>query len=190
MAFPFQFSAKFSALEHPNYRFRQTDFFHLRDFIKQKYNDTESDRNEIRFRLNHVFGFMSFAVTLKHDDAQLKYSIDMMPVLLTIILVLFASLFMAQGSIMLSLGIGAIAFVVLYGFSTLIVNGMVRRTLEIFVNNDMKRFEKNITKPVCIYCGKPMKTGQQVCDSCQSKSKNKSNVETQINYNYVSNDKS
>jgi CRISPR/Cas system CSM-associated protein Csm3 (group 7 of RAMP superfamily) len=97
---------------------------------------------------------------------------------------------MAQGSIMLSLGIGAGAFVVLYGFSVLIVNGMVRRVLEEFVNNDMKRFEKNIAKPVCIHCGKPMKTGQQVCDSCQSKSKNKSNEETQINYNYVSNDKS
>jgi hypothetical protein len=190
MTFPFQFSAKFSAIEHPNYRFRQTDFFHLRDFVKRKFNGVEADRNEIRFSLNNVFGFMSFSVTLKHEEAQVKYAIDMMPVLLSIILVLFASLFMAQGSIMLSLGIGAGAFVVLYGFSVLIVNGMVRRVLEEFVNNDMKRFEKNIAKPVCIHCGKPMKTGQQVCDSCQSKSKNKSNEETQINYNYVSNDKS
>jgi len=188
MAFPFQFSAKFSGIEHPNYRFRQTDFFHLRDFIKRKYHDTKSDRNEIHFSLNNVFGFMSFAVTLKNEDAQLKYSIDMMPVLLTIILVLFASLFMAQGSIMLSLGIGTVAFFVLYGFSVLIVNGMVRRTLETFVNDDMKRFEKNITKPVCIKCGKPMKTEQQVCDACQSK--NQANSETQVNYNYVSDDKS
>ncbi|MDA3909802.1 MAG: hypothetical protein PF448_00410 [Bacteroidales bacterium] len=190
MAFPFQFSAYFSAIEHPNYRFRQTDFFHLRDFVKRKYSEAEVDRNEIRFSLNNVFGFMSFAITLKHEDAKLNYSIDMMPVLLSIIFVLFASLFMAQGSIMLSLGIGAIAFVVLYGFSVLIVNGMVRRILEAFVNEDMKQFEKNIVKPVCIHCGKPMKIGQQICDSCQSKSRKAPNEETQVKYTYVSDDKS
>jgi Ca2+/Na+ antiporter len=189
MAFPFQFSAKFSALEHSNYRFRQTDFFHLRDFVKRKYTGVEADREEVRFSLNHVFGFMSFAVTLKHENAHVRYTIDMMPVLLSVILVLFASLFMAQGSIMLSIGIGFSVFVALYVFSILIVNGMVRRILESFVNDDMKRFEKNITKPVCIHCRKPMKPGQQVCDACQSKLKDKPNEETQIKYTYVSDDK-
>ncbi len=187
MAFPFHFSAKFSALEHPAYRFRQTDFFRLRDFVKRKFDDAEADRNEIRFSLNRVFGFMSFPITLKNENSQVKYSIDMMPVLLSIIFVLFVSLFMAQGSIMLSLAIGLIAFVVLYGFSVLIVNGMVRRILETFVMEDMKQFEKNIEKPVCIHCGKPMNPGQQICDSCKSKTSADKN--NQLNYTYVSEDK-
>ena len=188
MAFPFHFSADFSSVEYPAYRFRQTDFFHLRDHIKRKFSDAEADRKRISFTLPRIFGIMSFSVRVKLEDGKIRYTIDMMPVLLTVVLVLFVSLFLSMGSVMISLLVGGIALIFIYLFSLLIVNGMVRRVFEDFVTADMKKLEEKIRNPVCINCGEPMAPGQLICPHCE-KAKSKEDDLT-IKYTFTPDNKS
>lgn len=184
MGFPFHFNAKFVSVDYPSFRFRQTDFFMFRDFLKRKYPDLNVSRNELEFDLTHVFGFMNFSVRIEKKESFLHYSIDMIPVVLTTLLLLFASLFLAQGGVMLSLAIGFLSFILIYSFSVLIVNGMVRRLIEEFVKKEMKRLEDKVVNPVCIVCGTPMKAGQTKCQACEGR---KESQGPSIKYSYTPN---
>jgi hypothetical protein len=184
MAFPFDFSGKFISVEHPEYSFRQIDFYHLRDFLKRKYSTVHSERNQCQFTFRHVFGFLDFNIKILFDKNRLTYKIDMMPVFLSLIIILFFSLFVGRGSIIMSLIFGGGLFLLVYFFSLLILNGMTRRVLEEFVLNDVKRLEKSVIQPVCMHCGRKIPKGKTVCGYCENvQDKNKG---IQINYSYKS----
>jgi ribosomal protein L37E len=190
VAFPFYYSAVFTSVEYPKFEFSQSDFFELRDFVKRNHPDIEYTRNEFNFTFEKVFGFLSFNILVKYSEKKLRYSLNMMSVIFSVILVLFLSLFIAQGSLTLSLIIGLSVFVVVYVFSVLIVNGMVRKVLEDFVIGKIKKYELEIKKAICERCGKKVNTGEKICSTCLNGETTLEEDEIIIKYSYKESRKS
>lgn len=190
MAFPFYYTAVFKSVEYPKFEFSQSEFFELRDFVKKNHSDLEYTRNEFNFTFEKVFGFLSFNILVKYSEKKLRYRLDMMSVIFTVILVLFLSLFIARGSLTLSLIIGFFVFIIVYIFSVLIVNGMVRKVLEDFVVAKIKKYESEIKKSTCERCEKQVKLGEKNCSTCLNENENQDDDETIITYSYKKSRKS
>lgn len=194
MPFPFEYTTSFTSFEYPDFKFSQSLFFQLRDFFDRKFSLNEKSRDAFNFNFEKVFGFLSFSVTILFRDKKLMYKIDMIPALILVLAIVFLSMFITNSSIMISLLIGVIALFLVYILCLLVVNGMVRREIETFVQKEIKRFEKESQAPVCIKCGSKISPQSTYCEHCGYRFGNNNKTETDssdgnmnIRYNYKHN---
>ncbi|MFO7789060.1 MAG: zinc ribbon domain-containing protein [Bacteroidota bacterium] len=166
MSFPFEYTTSFTSFEYPDFKFSQSLFFQLRDFFDRKFSLNDKTRNSFNFSFDKVFGFLSFSVTILFHEKKLVYKIDMVPALILVLAVVFISMFITNSSIMISLLIGVIALFLVYILCLLVVNGMVRREIETFVQKEIKRIEKESQPPVCVKCGSEISPQSTYCQHC------------------------
>ncbi|MEA3447832.1 MAG: zinc-ribbon domain-containing protein [Bacteroidota bacterium] len=165
----------------------------LRDHVDRKHSLSQKYRNWFRFSFDKVFGFLSFVVTVSYDDKKLWYKIDMTPALILVVGIVFISMFITSSSIMNSLLIGLISLFLVYVLCLLVVNGMVRRDIEDFVQKEIKQIEKSVHNPVCIRCGAELPPGAKKCSKCGYPDDNNdvsdnTDAEVSVKYNYKHND--
>ncbi len=194
MAFPFDYKHKFNAYEFPDYQISQSDFQRLKRLADNKYELNHDERNEFGFAFNRVFGFLSFSITLMYREKSLWYRIDMIPAIILVLGIVFVSMFITNSTIITSLIIGAVALVLIYTLSLLVVNGMVRRFIESYVSKTVEQLEKKSQHPVCINCGAEISPGDKTCPKCgypeqKSDSANASASGLNVNYSYKSDKK-
>jgi ribosomal protein L40E len=192
VSFPFEYKTGFTSFEYPDFKFSQSRFFLLRDHVDRKHSLSQKHRNWFRFSFDKVFGFLSFVVTVSYDDKKLWYKIDMTPALILVVGIVFISMFITSSSIMISLLIGLISLFLVYVLCLLVVNGMVRRAIEDFVQKEIKQIEKSVHNPVCIKCGAKLNPGDKSCRHCGYPDENndhtdKTDDKLRVTYNYKNN---
>lgn len=166
MAFPFEYKTDFQSVEHTNFTMDQRKFILLRQFMKRKFPEAEMDKSTISYTLDKVFGVLSFDITILYEEKRMYYKIDMIPVFLISLFFAFLAFFIQTNSVIAPLMIGFLALVLIYFSSLIIVNGMVRRALEDFVEDYKKRKEPPLGKSCCLYCGEILPPGHTKCPHC------------------------
>ncbi|MGC9331951.1 MAG: hypothetical protein ACP5DZ_08770 [Bacteroidales bacterium] len=192
MAFPFEYKSGFKSFEYPDYAFSQSRFFLLRDHVDRKHALSQKHRNWFRFSYDKVFGFLSFVVTVFYDNKKLWYKIDMTPVLILVVGIVFISMFITSSSFGIILIIGLISLFLVYVLCLLVVNGMVRRDFENFVQKEIRQIEKSVHNPVCIRCGAEFPPGIKKCSQCGYPDENNEHIDKtddklHVIYNYKNN---
>jgi ribosomal protein L40E len=172
----------------------QSDFQRLKRIAENKYDLNYDERNRFGFTFDRVFGFLSFSINLEYRGNTLWYKIDMIPAIILVLGIVFVSMFITNSTIIISLIIGAVALVLIYTLSLLIVNGMVRRFIESYVTKKVAELEKKSQNPVCINCGAEMAPGVKTCPRCgypegKDEQSNASESGVNIKYSYKSNKK-
>jgi ribosomal protein L40E len=190
VSFPFEYKSRFTSFEYADFKFSQSKFFLLRDKFDRKFSLNNKRRDAFSFSFDKVFGFLSFSVTIKYVRSNLIYTIDMVPALVLVLAIVFVSMFLTKSSIMVSMIIGAVALFLVYILCLLVVNGMVRREIESFVQKEMERIEKSVHNPVCVKCGSelpPHAKSCMVCGSADDDENTSNNTVNNLNVKYTFN---